>query len=67
MVVMNNESFEEFNIFNKNNSFVSFTKIFSVRETFDSFCIYLDSLNKRPRIIVLTEIWISESELTSFS
>lgn len=65
----NDESFDEFNQYNEviNTSFCIFHQnIRNLRENFDSFCIYLVSLDKRPEVIVLTEIWISGVELFSY-
>lgn len=64
---MSNDSFAEFNqLINKNDLCIFHQNIRSLRENFDSFCIYLDSLNKRPDIIVLTEIWVTDMELLSY-
>lgn len=62
-----NESFEEFNTFSEGNSLCFFHQnIRSLRENFDSFCIFLNSLSKQPEIIVLTEIWIFDTEQVSY-
>jgi hypothetical protein len=38
----------------------------SLRENFDEFLLVLDSMRVKPHIIVLTEIWIYESETTLY-
>uniref|UniRef100_A0A1B6IHJ5 Endonuclease/exonuclease/phosphatase domain-containing protein n=1 Tax=Homalodisca liturata TaxID=320908 RepID=A0A1B6IHJ5_9HEMI len=39
----------------------------SLRSNFDDFLVFLESLKRKPDIIVLTEIWISDSEVVQYN
>lgn len=65
---MSEDSFVIFNNFNDDPKQFSIMhqNIRSLRENFNSFKIFLDSVSNLPDIICLTEIWITESELSCF-
>lgn len=63
------DSFTEFNdYFSSMCNFVVFHQnISSIRENYNSFVIYLNSLIKKPDVIVLSEIWIHTCETEIFN
>lgn len=62
------ESFSEFNdsIYNTNSFVVFHQNISSVRENFNSFSVYLNSLKIKPHVIILSEIWINTCEVDMY-
>lgn len=66
---MSEDSFVMFNRFNDdpNKITILHQNIRSLRENFNSLKIFLDSLAHLPDVICLTEIWISECELTCYT
>lgn len=63
------DSFIEFNNYCKDieNLLVFHQNIRSLRENFNAFIMYLSRLDKPPDVIVLSEVWINNSEKDLFS
>lgn len=66
---MNQDSFVMFNDFvsDPTQLCVLHQNIRSIRENLNNLKLFLDSLNILPDVICLTEIWISESELSTYT
>lgn len=50
-----------------NNFSIINMNIRSLRKNFDSFLLYLESLTYKPNVIILTEIWIKEEEVSLYN